>query len=33
MSADSRLLAELMGDIVLRGKEQSVKVYSVAPRA
>jgi adenylate cyclase len=32
-SADSRFLVQLMGDIVLRGKEQSVKVYSVAPKA
>jgi adenylate cyclase len=33
VSPDSPFLVQLMGDIVLRGKEQSVKVYSVAPKA
>jgi adenylate cyclase len=32
-SADSSFLVELVDDVVLRGKEQSVKVYSVAPKA
>jgi len=33
VSADSHFLVQLVDDIVLRGKEQSVKVYSVASKA